>query len=220
MVVDDEEVVATVMTTGGGSARVDAAKADGTPVLTGTATADSEAETELGARLARTDADPGDMFIVDQLTVGLHRRETVRVAVDRDTRNGDLYPFSLGQKLDAITEPSAWYDSPDNPWGRPVLPMEMISVLSQKRGTDFPVRGPAVGLFLDLEVRLLGEPLFVGQEYLLDREVVGLGQSRRTESYWVRTTVRHGGTGDPAATVLLHSAVFKESYAEFPPDRL
>jgi hypothetical protein len=50
--------------------------------------------------------------------------------------------------------------------------------------------------------------------------VVGLGQSRRTESYWVRTTLADAVTGAPAATVLLHSGVFKESYAGYPRDRL
>ena len=62
--------------------------------------------------------------------------------------------------------------------------------------------------------------MFVGQEYRVDREVVGLGQSRRTESYWVQTTLTDAATGDPAATVLLHSGVFKDSYAGYPADRL
>lgn len=34
------------------------------------------------------------------------------------------------------------------------------------------------------------------------------------------TTVTDAGTGDPAATVLLHRDVFKESYADYPKDRL
>ncbi|CAN5515320.1 MAG: hypothetical protein ACR2JF_09690 [Iamia sp.] len=218
MVVEGEEVTAALAGGGGGVGRVDAVKADGAPVMTGTASVDPEAQTELDARRAAL-GDPGELFIVDQLTVG-QTTSAPPAAVDMDTPNGALYPYSLGQKLDAITEPSPWYSSDANPWGRPILPMEMISVLAQKTGVDLPVRGPAIGLFLDLEVRLLDGPLFVGQTYLLEREVVGLGQSRRTESYWVRTTVTDADTGDRAATVVLHSGVFKESFADYPAERL
>ena len=52
------------------------------------------------------------------------------------------------------------------------------------------------------------------------REVVGLSQSRRTESYWTRTTLTDAETGRPAASVLLHSGVFKDSYPGYPKDRL
>ena len=95
------------------------------------------------------------------------------VSVDFGSGNGPAYPFSLDAKLAAITEPCAWYTAAGaatNPWGRAVLPMEMISVLANKAHKGFPVRGPALGLF--------------------------------------------------AATVLLHSGVFKESFAGYPKDRL
>ena len=142
------------------------------------------------------------------------------VMVDATTPNGHLYPFSLARKLEAITEPSPWYETDETPWGRPVLPFEMYSVLTHQVGSALPVRGPAVGLFIDLEVRAHGQPLFVGHEYLLDREVLAVGQSRKVESHWVRTSVRDAATGDLAATVLLHSGVFKASYAGYPADRL
>jgi hypothetical protein len=152
--------------------------------------------------------------------VGDRSAAPVTTSVDLTTPNGDLYPFSLEQKLDAITERSEWYRSERNPWGRPVLPVEMVSVLTQKTGTDFPVRGPSIGLFLDLEVKLVAGPIFVGHDYVLEREVVGLGQSRRTESHWVRTDVTDAETGALVAQVVLHSGVFKESYAGYPADRL
>ena len=119
-----------------------------------------------------------------------------------------------------ITEPSPWYESSDYPWGRPILPIEMISVLSNKVGSDFVVRGPAIGLFVDLEIGLIDGPLFVDEEYVLEREVVALGQSRRVESYWVRTTIAAAATGSLVADVLLHSGTFKASYADYPADRL
>ncbi|HUW02835.1 MAG TPA: hypothetical protein VMW08_10825 [Acidimicrobiales bacterium] len=219
MVIEGEDVTASLTATTSASGRIDAVKTDGTPVLTGTASIGADDETELDARLARSN-DPGDLFIFDQMRVGQRSSAPVTVSVDLDTPNGELYPFSLRQKLDGITESTPWYASDDNPWGRAILPLEMISVLSQKVGTEFPVRGPSVGLFLDLEIRLIDGPLFVGQNYVLEREVVGLGQSRRTESSWVRTTITDADTGARAAAVLLHSGVFKESYADYPAERL
>ncbi|MDJ0767202.1 MAG: hypothetical protein QNJ12_00355 [Ilumatobacter sp.] len=221
MVVEGEEVVASVTSSGEGTARIEAAKADGTPVLTGTATVDPAAPTELGERLAAAkNRDAGELFIVDQLSVGDRASARAAVSIDMTTANGNLYPFSLRQKLDAITEPSPWYETDDNPWGRPIVPFEMISVLSGKAGGGFRVRGPAVGLFVDLEVRLVAGPLFVGDAYLVKREVVAVGQSRRVESYWIRNTISSATTGAHAATVLLHSGVFKASYAGYPADRL
>ena len=62
--------------------------------------------------------------------------------------------------------------------------------------------------------------MFVGQEYRIDREVIGLGQSRRTESFWVRSTLTDVDTDRVTAVVDLHSGMFKESYAGYPADRL
>ncbi len=218
MVVEGEGVTARATRTGPDRADISAAKADGSPVLAGSVTAAPDVPTALDERRAQL-GDPGELFIVDQMSVG-DRSGPVTSSVDLGTPNGDLYPFSIEQKLDAITEPSDWYRTEANPWGRPILPMEMVSVLTQKVGADFPVRGPSVGLFLDLEVKLVAGPIFVGQEYVLEREVVALGQSRRTESSWVRTDVTDAESGDLVAHVLLHSGVFKESYAGYPTDRL
>lgn len=218
MVVEGEGVTARATRHDVARAGIRAVKADGSPVLSGSITSGPDVPTALDERRARL-GDPGDLFIVDQLSVG-DRCGPVTTSVDLTTSNGDLYPFSLEQKLDAITEPSDWYRSERNPWGRPILPMEMISVLAQKPGTEFPVRGPSVGLFLDLEVKLVAGPIFVGHDYVLEREVVGLGQSRRTESSWVRTDLTDSESGVLVAHVLLHSGVFKESYAGYPAERL
>lgn len=223
MVVEGEQVQASLTTTGPASARVEAHKADGTPVLVGTASVGPDhPETELDTRLARQ-GDPGELFIVDQLVVGMRGPEPRVASVTHADGNGPGYPFSLAEKLERITEPHPWY-TPDggarSPWGRAVLPMEMVSVLSAKAGAAWPVRGPALGLFLDLEIRLVEGPVFAGQTYRVEPEVVGLSQSRRTESYWTRTTLTDTGTGRVAAVVLLHSGVFKESYAGYPKGRL
>jgi len=215
MVVEGEEVEATATTATPTSAAIEAVRTDGAKVLSGTISVAPHPETALEARLAAM-REPGDLFIVDQLHVGMTSGEPRETSMDLATINGDLYPFSLAQKLDGITERSSWYDSTDNPWGRPIVPMEMLSVLANKIGDRWPVRQPSLGLFLDLEVRLEGTPVFVDATYLVEREIVGLSQSRRVESYWTRSTLTDAETGVHAATVLLHSGVFKDSYPDYP----
>ena len=143
--------------------------------------------------------------------------EPVTVTMDFDTSNGALYPFTLADKLERITERSSWYDPDgDSPWGAPIVPTEMLSVLAHQAGAHFPVRGPAVGLFIDLEVRFVDGPVFVGRPYEIVHTLVGIGQSRAVESYWTESTITDPDSGGHAATVLLHQGVFKASYRGVP----
>lgn len=190
-------------------------KRDGTEVLRGTASVgDAKLPSALDQRL--TELKPlTDPVILRDVKVGMKtRRQTVRM--DFDQNMGDLYPFSLAQKLKVITEPSPFYAGAGNPWGRPIIPIEMLSVLFQYRAREdrLPVRGPAVGLFADQEIRLLRGPLFVGEDYQTEREVIALSGSRRTESLWVRTTV-FASDGSAVATMLLNLASIKDSYSPY-----
>jgi hypothetical protein len=215
MVVEGEEVQASLTPAGAESATIGAIKADGTPVLTGTATLGTAA-TELDERRKRGLGDPGDLYIVDQLEIGT-TTEPVQVTMGFDSHNGRLYPFTLAQKLDKITEASSWYQPDgDSPWGTAIVPTEMLSVLAHQAGAHFPVRGPAIGLFIDLEVRFVDGPVFVGRPYEVVHTLVGVGQSRAVESYWTESTLRDVETGFHAATVLLHQGVFKASYDDYP----
>ena len=75
--------------------------------------------------------------------------------------------------------------------------------------------GPAVGLFAGQQIRLVRGPLFVGQAYDLEREIVALSESARTESIWVRTQVFEAGTRTLAAEMILNGATLKNSYAKY-----
>ncbi len=98
-----------------------------------------------------------------------------------------------------------------------MIPIEMVSVLVNHSGgrTRFTVKEPSVGLFADLEVRLIAGPLFVGKEYAIDREVIALSESRRTESFWVLTSLTDPDDGKLVAQALLNNAVLKESFATY-----
>lgn len=209
------------VTTNGTAAELRTDKADGTIVLSGTADVGHEhGPTAARERLANA-RTTGDPVIHAGWFPGRKGVAPERVRIGADTHMGDLYPFTLRQKLAAITEPSPWYSGTRNPWGRPIVPTEMISVLAMATfgQSGLTKAEPSIGLFLDLEIRLLNGPIFVDEPYLLEREVVALSESRRTESAWILTTVSDEATGTRAAEVLLHQGVFKESYPHYPADR-
>lgn len=223
MVVDGEEVRVFADQLGDGATitSIGAEKRDGTPVLTGTASIGPDyGETEIERRLARL--RPSDQLVIlSDLVVGQKGAANPEdVSMDFDQHMGDLYPFSLNQKLAKITENHPYYTSADNPWGKPVIPLEMISVLTQysSGNTGFRTRGPAVGLFAGQEIRLINGPLFVNHAYQLEREIIALSESRRTESTWVRTSVYDTESRELVAEAILNSATLKDSYANYAAD--
>ena len=217
MVVEGESVVASLADPIESVAEITAEKEDGTPVLAGTASVDPNATTALRRRLADMRArEPGDLYVIDRLRVGDRVTIDEPQIVEMEDWNGPMYPFSLRQKLDRITEPTSWYETADNPWGRPIVSFEMYSVLTNKTRGMPGVRSPANGLFIDLEVQAVDGPMFVGEPYLIEKELLCVGQSRRVESYWSESRVREAGSGRHVATVLLHQGVFKDSYPGYP----
>lgn len=218
MVVEGEQVraFAEMPQPGAVTTRVWAEKADGTPVLEASASlGEGGGPTLLERRMADL-RPPGPLKILEDLRVGMRGVADERVRMDLDQHMGDLYPFSLTQKLAVITEGSAWY-SGTSPWGRPIIPLEMISVLAEysSASAGFPVKGPAIGLFADQQIRLIDGPLFVGEEYVLRREVAAISESKRTESYWVCTRIFDSSGKRQFAEVLLNRATLKESYAGY-----
>lgn len=224
MVVEGEQVRAFVQQPEAGATftKIWAEKADGTPVLTGTASvgAGPHPPSEIAQRIAKL--RPATQLVINRdLRVGQQgagNPEPVRMAFNQHM--GPHYPFSLAQKLAVITEPCPWY-TPEggaaSPWGRAIIPIEMISVLlgSSMEQAGFRGRGPAVGLYAGQEIRLVNGPLFVDQPYLLEREIIALSESARTESVWVRTRIRDAQTGDLAGEMVLNSATLKASYAAY-----
>ncbi len=191
-------------------------RADGAEILRGSASLGADSPpSALDARL-NTLAPLADPVILADVKVGMRSARTaVRMAAQQHM--GALYPFSLAQKLVKITEPSSLYSDSQNEWGRPIVPLEMISVLMQYSARDntFATRGPAVGLFADQEIRLLRGPVFVDEPYEIEREIIFLSGSRRTESMWVRSTLYGTGTEHKVAVMLLNLATMKETYAPY-----
>lgn len=226
MVVEGESVRAFVArpAPGGRFTRIWAEKADGTPVLMGTASIGApqpgDPPSEIAQRIAKLRPSKG-LVINRDLTVGQKGATSPeRVCMGFDTHMGNHYPFTLAQKLAVITEPCAWYMAAGGAaslWGRPIIPTEMISVLlgSTSDQASFRGRGPAVGLFAGQQIRYLAGPMFVDHPYELEREIVALSESARTESVWIKTTVFDATDRRPVAEMILNSATLKASYARY-----
>ncbi|WP_426424372.1 hypothetical protein [Bradyrhizobium genosp. A] len=216
---EDVQAILSKPLPGTSQCQIQMVKRDGTEVLRGSASiGDTHAATALETRLSELKPLADPVILRDVKVAQTSKRQAVRMAFDQNM--GDLYPFSLRQKLAVITENSPYYSSGDNassnPWGKAIIPMEMLSVLFQYRSKDdpLPAKGPAVGLFADQEIRLVKGPLFVDQEYDVEREVVALSGSRRTESAWIKTGV-FDKAGAMVATMLLNMATLKDSYAPY-----
>ena len=150
-----------------GIARIGAEKEDGTPVLTGTASIGPDyGETEIDIRMSRLRPSE-QLVILSDLKVGqlgAGNPESVRMGFDQNM--GSMYPFSLAEKLQAITEDHEYYHDLNQdalPWEKPVVPLEMISVLTQYTSglSGYRSRGPAIGLFAGQEIKLINGPIFV-----------------------------------------------------------
>ncbi|MDM0113625.1 hypothetical protein QTI66_15815 [Variovorax sp. J22R133] len=223
MVVEGEEVRAFVTPVAGQSdfVRIHAAKRDGTPVLMGTASVGdaSRFAHEIPQRIAKLRPAAG-LVINRDLKVGQRGATVERIRMGFDQHMGDHYPFTLADKLKVITEPSPWYTRESghtSPWGRAIIPTEMISVLlgSTSGESGLSGRKPAVGLFAGQQIRLVKGPLFVDQDYELEREIVALSESARTESVWILTKVFDASSRELVAEMILNGAVMKASYPDY-----
>ncbi|WP_430418347.1 hypothetical protein [Phenylobacterium sp.] len=218
---DGEETQAFAHPTDDGrSAHIQIVKRDGSEVLRGTmSVGPAHAATALDQRLAELQPLEQRRILADIVIGATTPRRRVTMGFDQNM--GALYPFSLKDKLGRITEPSPAYDPAtalDTPWGRAILPFEMVSVLGQYTVADepIPVRNPVVGLFADQEIRLIDGPLLVGEPYELERTFIAISGSRRTESLWIRTSVFRAGSDHVVATLLLNQAYLKASSPSYP----
>ena len=221
MVVEGEEVRAFVElpSAESASARCWAEKSDGTKVLEASASIGPEhGETLLEKRLQRF-SNAEQLVILEDLAVGMRGSADENVIMQPDQHLGALYPFTLNQKLAVITENAPYYtDATASPWGKAIIPMEMVSVLAAYtfKDADFKIKEPVIGLFADLEIRMIKGPLFVSTPYVVRREIVKLTESRRTESCWIRTRIYDDSGSELLADTLLNHAFMKASYPHYP----
>ena len=202
------------------SAVIWAEKKDGTPVLQGSASiGPTHSESELDRRRARLRPSQQLVILAEQ-HIGMKGKRNEHVVMSFDQHMGDLYPFSLNEKVERMTEPSPWYTNVGgsrSPWKQAIIPFEMVSVLTEysAREAEIPRKGPAVGLFVDQEIKLINGPLFVNHPYRLQREVIHLAESRRVESSWTLTKVYDEKSNELVAECILNHSLIKSSYENY-----
>lgn len=122
--------------------------------------------------------EPGELRLLAGVEAG-RKFEPVQVSVTSEQQ---------AERLKVTTEPHEWFATA-SPWGKPVVmfaPMVQLlyakSVATLRGGI-----GQAVGLFGAIELRNINGPLTVDTEYTVTGEVVGVGQSPKTEYMWFET---------------------------------
>ena len=219
MVVEGEQVQAhiTIPDEGKTITRCWAEKEDGAIVLEASASIGTQDETLLQQRMAKL-RPINRLVILEDLKLGTKSEIEERVIMQANQNMGALYPFSLNQKLEVITENSPYYsDATASPWGKAIIPLEMVSVLAMytSHQAGWKIKQPAIGIFADLEIKIIQGPLFVDEKYLIRREIVALGESRRTEGFWSNSQIFDATGKTLLAEVLLHQAFFKHSYPHY-----
>jgi hypothetical protein len=139
-----------------------ALKKTGEAVMEGTASLGPDhPETRLDALMASRDT-PEKLVLLENIKIGDKSPTLDTVVMGFDQNLGNSYPFTLANKLEKITEKCRWYlaeEAKNSPWGKAIIPTEMISPLVgyTKSGLKSP-KSPSIGLFADLEVRMIKGP--------------------------------------------------------------
>ena len=197
-------------------------KADGAKVFAGTAAIGPTEDTVVQRRLApaRAGLPPRTRLVLARFALGETSARETGCRIDFGSEIGPLFPYTLEQKNAIITEPHPWFErgGGGSPWGRAVLAPEMLNALCFHTSHNARFSGgghadpAAVGLFGACEVTIVDGPVSPGVDYDVEREIVGLGETKGTEFYWVKTTLFRPGTDAVVAVMYLQQLLLKRSY--------
>ena len=201
------------------TAKIWATKENGEIVLEGSASLGPNHPENYVEKLLNSRPVAKNLIVLELAKIGDRSPAEKNISIKFNQHLGKNYPFTLNQKLKKITESCKWYlpeHGQGSPWSKPILPIEMINPFVSFTRSLLPrAKQPSIGLFADLEVKLINGPIFTNEDYILQREIVGLGESRRTESVWIKTSIFSSKTAELVATVLLNNAVLKDSYPNY-----
>lgn len=207
---------------------------DGRVVLEGTASVGlklGEMKTMAQSKIESIKPVKGSLLFVRH-PVGTKTTNVETARIDFNSEVGPLFPFTLNQKLEIITEFHPWFTEEGgqlSPWGRAVLPPEALNqIMLGLAGSHEPAQWPEapedswfreacggrtpVGLFGGCEVIMHSGPVFVGEDYQITRELLGKGETPRAEFRWVRTLLSQAKTGKLVAEMSLQEMMLKASF--------
>ena len=90
---------------------------------------------------------------------------------------------------------------------------DVVLALSHSGESDEIIR--LINPIKQQEIKLIAGPLYVNHPYKLEREIIALSESRRTESMWIKTSIIDAQTNVLVAETILNSATMKDSYAGY-----
>lgn len=180
---------------------------EGVELLRGSASLDQSGNSAQSTDMLRPIPSPGGGLYVGMTSA---RR---RVKLSFEEHLGDMYPFTLRQKLSAITEPSPWYMEAQeqvSPWGRAIIPLEMISVMLRHSSGNFPFPEdyPSVQMFGEQKIEVKHGPFFVNEPYEIQHRVIALKHTKRFDSIWISTDVFSPRTDFIVARMVLNMIGF------------
>lgn len=173
----------------------------------GTASIGSPADpTALRKRIAQP-YPPGNLRILADLEKGMEIPPLTVNASSEQNR----------ERLPRITEPLDWYAG-KSPWGGPVMTAPQVTHCLRLAMIAFheKTRKDVVGLFGALEFRYLEGPLFCDKDYVNKGKILLVGETPKTEYYWLEGLLEDPETGRKVADGLVMIRIMKASSALYP----
>jgi len=180
-------------------------------MLVGEGTASIGSPSELSALREKVNDPypPGEVRILEHLKVGM----------DVEPVNVNIPPDNSRQRFERMTEPLGWYVN-ESPWGGPILTaVQMINALRLCMIQNYDQQrsqAGVVGLFGALEFRYLKGPVFCDKDYVNTGKILAVGETPKTEYYWLEGMLEERDTGKKVADGLIMIRVMKASSPLYP----
>jgi hypothetical protein len=172
----------------------------GTLVMDGTATTGADPDSMLRQKL-RENRPASAIRVLADVRVG-EWCEPFRVQIP---------PESIDRQLRVITEPMAMFGQPGALTGRVPPLSTLVHTMREVERLIALTRGPFVGLFGAIEIGYhAGQPM-TGCDYLLKGRALALGESPKTEIFWMESVLMDPDTFAPRVTMIKMDRVMKAS---------
>lgn len=172
----------------------------GTLVMDGTATTGADPDSALRQKLKEV-----------RPAVDIRVLADVRVGVWCDAEVVRIPWQGIDRQLQVITEPMGMFGQPGQTDGRVPPLSTLVHVMRGVEKVIAPTRGPFVGLFGAIEIDYhAGQPV-TGTDYLLKGRALAVGDSPKTEIFWMESVLLDAHTGAPRVTMIKMDRVMKGS---------
>ncbi len=172
----------------------------GTLVMDGTATTGADADSMLRQKLKEV-RPATDIRVLADVKVGEYCEPyTVRIP-----------PEGIDRQLRVITEPMAMFGQPGQSSGRVPPLSTLVHAMRDVERFIALTRGSFVGLFGAIEIAYhVGQPV-TGTDYLLKGRALAIGDSPKTEIFWMESVLMDARTLEPRVTMIKMDRVMKAS---------